>query len=392
VEFLNKRYLFTPGPVPVAEEVLLSMAQPIIHHRLPEFSEILEEIREDLKYLFQTKKEVYFFASSGTGAMESAIVNLFSPQDKVIVVVGGKFGQRWLELSQTYNLDPIVIEVPWGKAVKPEEVEKILKTKKDIKGVLIQACETSTGVKHPIKEIAEIVKDTPAVIVVDAISALGVYDLPMDKWGLDVVITGSQKALSLPPGLSFIAFSDKAQDLVKKSKLPKYYFDLQKEKKAYEKNTTAFTPAVSLLIGLRKMLKRIKEIGLERLFKHYQVLSLACRKAVSALDLEIFPESPSESLTVIKAPNGLNTGELLKFLRSKLGVVFAGGQDHLKGKILRITHMGNQSIFDLLIALSALEIGLNLFGYKVLLGKGIKSAEEVILNYIKEEYFKRSGK
>jgi len=386
VEFLNKRYLFTPGPVPIAEEVLLSMAQPITHHRLPEFEDILKEIREDLKYLFQTKKEVYFFASSGTGAMESAIVNLFSPQDKVIVVVGGKFGQRWLGLSQTYSLEPIVIEVPWGKAVRPEEIEKILKTKKDIKGVLIQACETSTGVKHPIKEIAEIVRDTSAVIVVDAITALGVYDLPMDKWGLDVVITGSQKALSLPPGLSFIALSDKAQDLIKKSKLPKYYFDLQKEKKAYEKNTTAFTPAVSLLIGLRKMLKRIKEIGLERLFKHYQVLSLACRKAILALDLEIFPEVPSESLTVIKAPNGLNTGELLKFLRSKLGVVFAGGQDHLKGKILRITHMGNQSPFDLLIALSALEIGLNLFGYKVPFGKGIKSAEEVLLNYIKEEY------
>ncbi|PMB76437.1 MAG: aminotransferase [Thermodesulfobacterium geofontis] len=386
MEFLNKKYLFTPGPVPVAPEVLLSMAQPITHHRLPEFSEILKEIREGLKYLFQTKKEVYFFASSGTGAMESAIVNLFSPGDKVIVVVGGKFGQRWLELAQTFNLEPLVIDVTWGKAVKPEDVEKLLKKNPDVKGVLIQACETSTGVKHPVKEIAEILKDKEVVLVVDAISALGVYELPMDKWGLDVVITGSQKALSLPPGLSFIAFSDKAYALAEKSKLPKYYFSFKKEKKAYQKDTTAFTPAISLLIGLRKMLKRIREIGLERLFRHYQTLSLACRKAILALNLEIFPEIPSESLTVIKAPDGLNTGELLKFLRSKLGVIFAGGQDHLKGKILRITHMGDQSPFDLLIALSALEMGLNLFGYQVSFGKGIKAAEEVLFDYVKKEY------
>jgi len=383
VKFLDKKYLFTPGPVPVAPDVLLSMAQPITHHRLPEFSEILKEIREDLKYLFQTQKEVYFFASSGTGAMEAAIVNLFSPGDKVIVVVGGKFGQRWLELAKTYSLEPLIIEVPWGKAVKPEEVEKIFKKNSDIKGVLIQACETSTGVKHPVKEIAEIIKETPAVIVVDAITALGVYELPMDRWGLDVVITGSQKALSLPPGLSFIAFSDKAYMLSQKSKLPKYYFNLQKEKKAYEKDTTAFTPAVSLLVGLRKMLKRIREIGLENLFKHYRVLSLACRSAILALNLELFPEVPSESLTVIKTPDGLNTGELLKFLRNKLGIVFAGGQDQLKGKILRITHMGDQSPFDLLIAISALEIGLNLFGYKVPLGEGVRAAEEIIFDYVK---------
>ena len=386
MKFLNKKYLFTPGPVSVAPEVLLSMAQPITHHRLPEFSEILKEIRENLKYLFQTQKEVYFFASSGTGAMESAIVNLFSPGDKVIVIVGGKFGQRWLELSKTFGLDPIVIDIPWGRAVKPEDVEKVFKKTPDVKGVLIQACETSTGVKHPVKEIAEIVKETEAVIVVDAISALGVYELPMDKWGLDVVITGSQKALSLPPGLSFIAFSDKAQTLAEKSKLPKYYFNLQKEKKAYAKDTTAFTPAVSLLFGLRKMLKRIKEIGLEKLFKHYQILSLACRKAVSALNLEIFSEVPSESLTVIKVPEGLNTGELLKFLRNKLGIVFAGGQEHLKGKIIRIAHMGDQSFFDLLIAISALEMGLNLFGYPITYGVGVKVAEEILFDYIKKEY------
>ena len=386
MEFLSKKYLFTPGPVPVAPKVLLTMAQPITHHRLPEFSQVLKEIREDLKYLFQTKKEVYFFASSGTGAMEAAIVNLFSPMDKVIVVVGGKFGKRWLELSQTFGLNPVAIEVTWGKAVRPEEIEKALKEHPDAKGVLLQACETSTGVKHPVKEIAELTKERETVLVVDAITALGVYDLPMDEWGLDVVITGSQKALSLPPGLSFIAFSDKALAMAENSKLPKYYFNLKKEKKAYEKDTTAFTPAVSLLLGLREMLRRIREIGLKNLFKHYAVVSKACREAIKALGLEIFSEVPAESLTVIKAPEGLKTGELLNFLKNKLGIIFAGGQEHLKGKIIRITHMGDQSPFDLLIAISALEMGLNLFGYKVDLGKGVKVAEEILHDYIKENY------
>jgi len=386
MEFLGKSYLFTPGPVQVAPDVLLSMARPVIHHRLPEFSLILKEIRENLKYLFQTKKNVYFFASSGTGAMESAIVNLFSPGDKVIIVVGGKFGERWLELSKTFKLNPVVVEVPWGKAVNPEDIKKVLKENADTKGILVQACETSTGVKHPVKEIAEISKDKETVIVVDAISALGVYELPMDEWGLDVVITGSQKALGLPPGLSFIAFSDKAEALAEKSTLPKYYFDLKREKKAYEKDTTPFTPAISLLIGLKEMLKKIRETGLEKLFKYYKTLSLACRKAVIALNLEIFSEVPAEGLTVIKVPEKLNAKELLKFLRNELGIVFAGGQDKLKDKIIRIAHMGNQSIFELIIAISALEIGLNLFGYPVSYGTALKAAQEVLNNYIKEEF------
>jgi aspartate aminotransferase-like enzyme len=388
MDLLNKRYLFTPGPVNVPPRILLTQAQPIIHHRLPEFSEILKEVRENLKYLFQTERPVYFFASSGTGAMESAVVNLFSPDDKVIVVAGGKFGERWVEISKNYGLNPVVIEVAWGKAVKPEEVEEALKKNSDAKGVLIQACETSTGVKHPVKEIAELVREKETVLVVDAISALGVYELPMDAWGIDVLITGSQKALSLPPGLSFIAFSEKAEKLAENSKLPKYYFDLKKEKKAYENRTTAFTPAVSLILGLREVLKRIKELGLKKIFRHYSVLSRACRRAILEMGLELFAEVPSESLTVVKAPEGLKVEEMLKFLKNKLGIIFAGGQAHLKGKIFRITHMGDQSPFDLMIALSSLEIALNLFGYKVPLGKGLKPAQEELFSYIKDEIIK----
>ncbi|QER41552.1 alanine--glyoxylate aminotransferase family protein [Thermodesulfobacterium sp. TA1] len=387
MDFLSKKYLFTPGPVPVPPKALLTMAQPMTHHRLPEFSEILKEIRENLKYLFQTKNNVYFFASSGTGAMEAAILNLFSPGDKVVVVSAGKFGQRWFELAKTYGLNPIVIELPWGKAVRPEQVEEVLNSHPNVKGVLLQACETSTGVKHPVREIAQLTKDRETVIVVDAITGLGVFDLPMDEWGLDVVITGSQKALSLPPGLSFIAFSDKAISFSERSTLPKYYFSLQKEKKAYEKDTTSFTPAVSLLLGLQVVLQRIKEIGLKELFTHYHVQATACREAVKALGLKIFPEVPSESLTVIEVPEGVKTGDLINFLKNKLGIIFAGGQDHLKGKIIRITHMGDQSLFDLLIAISALEVGLNLFGYQVELGVGVKASEQVIFEHLRQKYF-----
>ncbi len=387
MEFLRKKYLFTPGPVSVPPKVLLTQAQPMTHHRLPEFSEVLKEIREGLQYLFQTKEKVFFFASSGTGAMEAAILNLFSPGDKVLVVVGGKFGERWAELAETYGLDPVVIEVPWGKAVKVEEVKKKLDENSSIKGVLIQACETSTGVKHPVKEIAELTREREnTVLVVDAITALGVYELPMDEWGLDVVITGSQKALSLPPGLSFIALSQKAWKFAENSKLPKYYFNLKKELKAYEKDTTAFTPAVSLLLGLKENLKRIREIGLERLFSHYKAQARACREAVRALGLEIFPEVPSESLTVVKAPDGLKVGEFLKYLRDSLGIVFAGGQAQLKGKIFRITHMGDQSPFDLLVAISALETALSKYGYQVVPGEGVKAAQQVLLEYVKENF------
>lgn len=382
MEFLGKRYLFTPGPVPVSPKVLLTQAQPMTHHRLPEFSEILKEIRENLKYLFQTQKEVYFFASSGTGAMEAAIVNLFSPGDKVIVVEAGKFGERWRELAETYGLQVLSLKLEWGRAVKPEQVESLLKAHPEVKAVLIQACETSTGVKHPVEEIAKLTKDRECLLVVDAITALGVYPLPMDEWGLDVVITGSQKALSLPPGLSFIAFSDKALSMAEKSTLPKYYFHLQRERKAYAKDTTAFTPAVSLLLGLKEMLRRIRELGLSEIFKHCKAIAEACQAGVKALGLEIFPEIPAESLTVIKAPSGLEVSAFLKLLRDRWGIVFAGGQDHLKGKIIRITHMGDQSPFDLLVALGALEMALKVFGVDIPLGASLRAAEERLLTYL----------
>lgn len=378
---LKKWHLFTPGPVPVHPKVLLAGAGPIPHHRLPEFSAVISEIRQDLKYLFQTERPVFFFASSGTGAMESAVANLFSPGETVLVVRGGKFGERWGEIAETYGLNPIYVDVPWGKAVRPKEVEEKLENHPEIRAVLVQAHETSTGVKHPVRELAEITRSRDVLLVVDAISALGVYPLPMDEWGLDVVVAGSQKSLALPPGLSFIALSEKAWSRVEREGLPRYYFDLRREWKAYQKDTTAYTPAVSLLLSLRESLKHIREMGLERLFAHYSLLSEACREGVLALGLKLFAEKPCEALTVIELPEGVDGGKLNRLLREKYGVIFAGGQGKLKGRVVRITHMGDQSPLDVVLALSALEIGLSEMGYPVKMGAGVSRA----LEYIKEK-------
>jgi len=244
-----KRYLMTPGPTPVAPETQLAMAQPVLHHRSPQFMEVLARVREDLKYLFQTEQEVLMFAATGTGAMEGAVANTLSPGDTALVVDGGKFGERWAEICQTYGITVDRLQVEWGRAVKPEEVEQRLKNNPAIKAVLVQANETSTAVQHPVKELAAITAARPGtILVVDAISALGGYPLPMDEWGLDVVVAGSQKALMLPPGLAFVALSPKAWEFVQTSTCPKYYFDFAKQLKSQQKNQTAYTSAVTLTI------------------------------------------------------------------------------------------------------------------------------------------------
>ena len=382
----RKWHLFTPGPVPVAPEVLLAGARPTPHHRLPEFSAVLTEIREDLKKLFQTERPVFFFASSGTGAMEAAVANLFSPGERVLVVCGGKFGERWGEIAEAYGLFPLYLHVPWGEAVSPETVERALAQDPEIKAVLLQAHETSTGVKHPVKEIAQVAHRAGALVVVDAISALGVYPLPMDAWELDVVVAGSQKSLALPPGLSFLALSERAWERVETSRSPRYYFDLRREWKAYQKETTAYTPAVSLLLSLRESLRLVRELGLPRLFAHYALVSRACREGVSALGLEIFPQVPCEALTVVKLPEGLDGGALTKLLRRRYGVVMAGGQGKLKGKVVRITHMGYQSPLEVVLALSALELGLSERGWPVKMGAGVARALEIIRDKAEEVY------
>ena len=378
---MEKKYLFSPGPTMLPPEVLLKMAEPIMHHREPEFEKIFDEIREGLKYLFQTKNEVLIFTSSGTGAMEGAVSNLLSRGDKALVVRGGKFGERWGEICKAYGIEFIPVDVEWGRAVDPQKIQEILKSNTSVRAVYTQASETSTGVKHPIKEIAEIVKKFEnTLIVVDAITGIGVFNIPMDEWGLDVVISGSQKALMLPPGLAFAALSDKAWKFVERSDLPKYYFNFKKELKSAQKNQSSYTPAISLFVGLRETLNMIRKEGLEGVFRRHEKLAAATRAAVKGLGLELFaPDSPSNAVTAVKIPEGIDGERLKDLFFERFGITVAEGQDRAKGKIIRIAHLGYYERLDMVMVISALEMLLKEMGYNFELGKGVKAAEEILM-------------
>lgn len=376
-----KRYLFSPGPTMIPAEILLKMAEPIMHHREPEFSQILGEIRENLKYLFQTKQEVLTFTSSGTGAMEGAVSNLLSRDDRALVVRGGKFGERWAEICEAYGVRARTIDVPWGEALNPGMVADALKGGDSIRAVYMTASETSTGVRHPIKEVAEITKDyDETVIVVDAITGIGVFDIPMDKWGIDVLVTGSQKALMLPPGLSFVALSEKAWRLAERSDLPTYYFNFKKERIKLEKNDTSFTPAITLVIGLRESLRMIRQEGLQKVFARHERLANATRAAVRALGLELYADrSPSSALTAVKIPEAIGAKELKNRFYDRFGITVAGGQEQAKGKIIRIAHLGYYDHLEMILVISALEMLLREMGHRFELGAGVRAAQEILI-------------
>ncbi|MFH1847945.1 MAG: alanine--glyoxylate aminotransferase family protein [Candidatus Omnitrophota bacterium] len=377
---MKKSYLLTPGPTQVPAEALLSMARPMIHHRTPAFGEILKEVQENLKYVFQTKEDVLIFTSSGTGAMEGAVANLLSPGDKAVVVQGGKFGERWAELCKAYGGQPITIDVEWGKAVDPKLIEDQLKKDPSIKAVFTTLCETSTAVATDIQALADITKKTDAVLVVDAISALGAVYCKTDDWGIDVVVTGSQKGLMIPPGLAFAAVSKKAWKVIEDSRSPKYYFSFKKYKKSMEKTDTPFTPAVSLIIGLREALRIIKSEGLDAMIQRYAKMAKAVKEAAKALGLEpLSADAPSGAVTAIKVPEGIDGGKLVKTMRDKYGVGIAGGQGDLKGRIFRIASMGFMNQFDIIVAISCLETVLSEMGYKFELGSGVRAAEKTFL-------------
>ena len=377
---MKKMYLMAPGPTPVPASVLLKMASPVIHHRTPQFSEVFRETEEMLKYVFQTTQDVLILASSGTGAMEGSITNLFSPDDEVIVVNGGKFGERWGLIAEAYGLKVHWIKVEWGKAVDPAEVEKLLGEHPEVKGVLTQASETSTTVAHPIAELAALTRDRDCLLLVDGITAVGVFDVPMDKLGIDVMLSGSQKALMLPPGLAFAALSEKAWGFTKSSKCPRFYFDFPKERKNLKNDTSAYTPAISLITGLRESLLLIKEEGLDNVFKRHDRLARATRAAATALGLKLLaPDAPSSAATGVFIPEGIDGGKFVKYLRDEIGVTLAGGQDHLKGKICRIAHLGYADTFDIITAISAIEMALKIFGHDIKLGTGVAAATEILL-------------
>ncbi|MBU0533331.1 MAG: alanine--glyoxylate aminotransferase family protein [Candidatus Omnitrophica bacterium] len=375
---MKKKYLLTPGPTPLPPEVMSALAKPIIHHRTAEYSALFVEVNNGLKSLFQTAEDVFTFASSGTGAMEASVVNLLSPKDKVIMVEAGKFGERWLELGNTYGLDVIPVHVQWGKAVESSLIEKLLKENPDAKAVFVTLCETSTGVKTDIKTIAAITAKTNAVLVVDAISGLGAMELKTDEWGVDVVVSGSQKGMMLPPGLAFISLSKKAQKMLETSTLPKYYLNLKAYKKALDKSDTPYTPAISLTVALTEALKLINDEGLENVLKRHAVMAEATRQAVKALGLEVFASSPADAVTSVKLPEGMDGSKLYKTMKDELGVQAAGGQGDLKGKILRIAHLGYMDASDVILGISALEVALGKIGYPVKMGEGVKAAQKVL--------------
>ena len=374
-----KRYLLTPGPTPVPPEVALRMAEPIIHHRTPEFSKVFSEVRAGLKRLFQTEEDVLVLASSGTGAMEAAVVNLLSAGDRVIVVNGGKFGERWTKICQTYGVRVEEVVVEWGEAVAVDALRAALDRCPDAKAVFVQASETSTTAVHPVREIAELTRRRDSLLIVDGITAVGVFDVPMDEWGVDVLVTGSQKALMLPPGLAFLALSERAWKRADQPHLPGFYFDLKRERKNQAENTTAYTPAVSLVFGLHAVLAMLEQETYSEVFARHARLAAATRAAAEALGLKLLaPRAPSPAATGFYLPSGVDGGKLTKYLRDKVGVSLAGGQDHLKGKILRVAHIGYFGEFDVVTAVAAIEMALAKFGSRVDLGRGVAAAERVL--------------
>ncbi len=375
---MKKYQLMAPGPTPVPSEVLLAMAQPMIHHRTPQYEALFAEVRAGLKKLFQTQADVLPLACSGTGAMEAAVVNTLSAGDAVAVVRAGKFGDRWVEIGKAYGLDLIELTAPFGHTVPAARVAETLEANPRIKAVLTQHSESSTGVLHDVKSYAAVTRERDAILIVDAVSSLGIADLPMDAWSVDLVVSGSQKGLMLPPGLGFCALSEKAWAKSKTSTLPKYYFNLAEERKCVAKNEAHFTPAVSIIIGLREVVRMLEQEGLANVFKRHDRLARATRAGAEALGLELFAKAtPSPALTALVAPKGVDSEKIVAAYSRAHNITIAGGQGEMKGKVFRLGHMGYAAEFDVITALAALEQVLADLGQPVDFGASIAAAQKI---------------
>ena len=375
---MAKNRLLTPGPVSVPERVALAMAEPPVHHRAHAFAPLFREVQAGLRQIFQTEQDVLVLTCSGSGGMEATVASLVARGDKVLVVRGGKFGERWAELVQIYGGEPVCIDVEWGQAVDPERVREVLAAEPEIRALFVQASETSTGAFHPIRELAEIARERDdLLLIVDGISGVGVHDLPMDAWGIDVLISGSQKSFMIPPGLAFVALSPRALASLDRATGPRFYFDLRREVSAQAAGGTAFSTGVTLLRGLRESLRMILEEGLENVYARQARTAAAVRAAIRALDLELFaPDSPSFAATSVRVPEGIAADELLGQLRDRHGVTLAEGQGPVAGKIFRIGHIGWVDDLDMLAAIGALELSLADLGYPIKLGEGARALLE----------------
>jgi aspartate aminotransferase-like enzyme len=378
----NKNMLMIPGPTPVPENVLLAMAKHPIGHRTGDFSKVIAELTENLKWLHQTKNDVLMLTTSGTGAMEAGIINFLSAGDKVLVGNNGKFGERWAKLSKKFGLDVTEITAPWGQPLNPEDFRTALESdsNKEIKAVIITHSETSTGVLNDLQTINKYVKaHGEALIIVDAVTSLGAVSVPVDDWGLDVVGSGSQKGYMIPPGLAFVSVSEKAWQAYEKSNLPKFYLDLKAYKKATDKDSSPFTPPVNLMNGLQAALQIMKREGLENIFARHQRLTNATRAGIKALNLELYAPDNAAS-TAITAVSCDQSEQIRATMKKKFDIALAGGQDHLKGKIFRIGHLGFVGERDVLTAIASLEATLIELGYQDFTpGAGIASAAKALL-------------
>ena len=375
---MRKDYLLTPGPTPLPPQVQEALARPIIHHRTAQYRALFKRVLQHLQVVMQTTQPVILFTSSGTGAMEAACCNLLSPGDRAIVILGGKFAERWQQLAQQFGATVTTVPVAYGEAVDPQQVRQALKQHPEAKAVFSTLCETSTGVVHDLSAIGAIVRSTEAVLVTDAISGLLADECKTDEWGLDVVVTGSQKALMLPPGLAFLSISHKAWMLVEQGKAPRFYFDLRQYRKALEDDDTPFTSSVSLVVALDEALSMVLEEGVDKVLQRTALMAQATRCGVEAMGLSLFAKRPSNAVTAVNVPNGLDGKKLTKHLQDRYHVTIAGGQGEMTGKVFRIAHMGYIAPFDLLVALSAVELSLLELGWHLSVGEGLKAAQQVI--------------
>ncbi len=374
---IKKQRLLTPGPTPILPSALHAMMGSDIHHRTEDFRKLYKQVLSDLQFVLCTGNDVLILVSSGSGGLEAATQNFFSPGDEVLVCSAGKFGERWVEIMKAWGMNATVLTAPYGDAVQPEAVEKALAQNPKIKGVFIQASETSTGTQHDVKAMGLAVKKTNAIFVVDAITGIGTMPLDIDNWGLDIVIGGSQKAFMIPPGLAFLSISAKAWATADSAKAPRFYFDLRKERKNAVNGESAWTPNTALLLALAEALKYIKSLGMNKLVENAQLLARATRQAVEALGMDLFSSSPGSSVTAVRPPLGMDSGIIIKEFRNRFNAIITNGQGSMKGQIFRFAHLGFFDFHDLFAVIAELEIILSANGHPVRYGSGVAAVQNV---------------
>lgn len=374
---IKKQRLLTPGPTPLLPSALHAMMGSDIHHRTEDFRTLYKHVLADLKEVLGTTNDVLVLVASGSGGLEAAAQNFFSPGDEVIVCSAGKFGERWVEIAKAWGMKATVLTAPYGDAVQPEAVEQVLAQNPNIKGVFVQASETSTGTQHDVRTMGLAIKKTDAIFVVDAVTGIGTMPLDIEGWGLDVIIGGSQKAFMIPPGLAIVSIGPKAWARAEAAKAPRFYFDLKREKKNAAGGESAWTPNTSLLLALAASLAYIKSVGIDKLIENAQLLARATREAVTELGLHLFSSSPAASVTAVRAPAGMDSGVIVKDFRTRFNAIISNGQGSMKGQIFRLAHLGYFDFHDLFAIIAELEIILAAHGRPVRFGSGVAAVQNV---------------